>query len=178
MAATPAASFLTAPTAVLAAQFGAALETLRRAVDACPPELWDDTRDRNAFWRVAFHTLWFVDLYSSDSVSAFTPWPQRGDEAQWFGPLHWQTGKPLHVGPPATPADINAYIAFLRGELPRRIALQPLDAPSGFDWLPFSKLELHIYSVRHVQHHAAQLSARLRERAGITIDWVGTTAQA
>jgi hypothetical protein len=105
----------------------------------------------------------------------FTPWSQRGDEAQWFGPLHWQTQRPLYVGPPATPAEINAYIEFLRSELPRRIAAQPLDAPSGFDWLPLCKLELHIYNIRHVQHHAAQLSARLRERAGVTIDWVGTT---
>ena len=33
----------------------------------------------------------------------------------------------------------------------------------GYDlWLPFSRLELHLYNLRHIQHHTGQLSAYLR----------------
>ena len=33
---------------------------------------------------------------------------------------------------------------------------------SGFSRLPFSRGELHLYNIRHVQHHVGQLSAYLR----------------
>jgi hypothetical protein len=47
------------------------------------------------------------------------------------------------------------------------------DAPSGFFWLPFSKLELQLYNIRHVQHHTGQLIDRLRTVAGIGVARVG-----
>ena len=37
-----------------------------------------------------------------------------------------------------------------------------LQQPSGFSWLPFTRGELHLYNLRHVQHHTGQLSAQLR----------------
>jgi hypothetical protein len=46
-----------------------------------------------------------------------------------------------------------------------------LEGPTGFSWLPFSRAEGHIYNLRHIQHHAGQLSAFLR-RAGVDTKWV------
>jgi hypothetical protein len=48
-----------------------------------------------------------------------------------------------------------------------------LDAASGFDWLPFTKFELQLYSIRHIQQHVGELMERLGERA-MEIDWVGS----
>jgi hypothetical protein len=36
-----------------------------------------------------------------------------------------------------------------------------------------SKLEHQLVSIRHLQHHTAQLADRVRTRVGIGIDWVG-----
>lgn len=44
-----------------------------------------------------------------------------------------------------------------------------LDAPSGFFWLPFNKLELQLYKTRHVQHHAGQLIDRLSTEGNIEV---------
>ncbi|MCB9122287.1 MAG: hypothetical protein H6640_21400 [Caldilineaceae bacterium] len=52
-----------------------------------------------------------------------------------------------------------------------------LSAPSGFDWLPMNKLELQIYSMRHLQQHAGELMERLGSRAGIDVPWVGMKAE-
>ena len=43
-----------------------------------------------------------------------------------------------------------------------------LSADAGFEWIPFSRAELHVYNIRHIQHHAAQLSLTLTKtnRAG------------
>jgi hypothetical protein len=44
---------------------------------------------------------------------------------------------------------------------------------SGFSWYSMSKLEHQLVNIRHIQHHAAQLSDRLRSAADIGIKWVG-----
>ena len=44
---------------------------------------------------------------------------------------------------------------------------------SGFSWLPFGKLELQFYSIRHVQHHTGELCERLGTTGDIEVGWVG-----
>ena len=49
-----------------------------------------------------------------------------------------------------------------------------LSAPQcGFPWYEMPTLEHQIVNIRHIQHHAAALSSRLRRSAGIAVDWVG-----
>ena len=50
-----------------------------------------------------------------------------------------------------------------------------LEAGSGFDWVPFDKLELQFYNIRHLQHHTGQLCERLRTKQDIGIGWVFTS---
>ena len=49
-----------------------------------------------------------------------------------------------------------------------------LEAESGFYWLPFDKLELQIYNIRHIQQHTGELCERLGARGDIEVGWVGT----
>ena len=37
----------------------------------------------------------------------------------------------------------------------------------------FTRAELHLYNIRHIQHHAAQLILRLRLDTDVDIPWVG-----
>src|SRR5437773_2146517 len=50
---------------------------------------------------------------------------------------------------------------------------ETLEGPSGHGRLKFSRLELHLYNVRHIQHHTGQLTAFLR-RVGVKTGWVKT----
>jgi hypothetical protein len=54
-------------------QFGAAIDMLENALLACPGGLWDDRSRQPEFWYVVYHTLFFLDLYLSDSVEEFAP---------------------------------------------------------------------------------------------------------
>ena len=45
---------------------------------------------------------------------------------------------------------------------------------SGFNWLPFGKLELQLYNIRHIQQHTGELSQRLGDH-GIDVPWIGAT---
>lgn len=47
-----------------------------------------------------------------------------------------------------------------------------MDAPSGFHWPPFGKLELQFYSLRHLMLHIGELAERLGAQ-GIDVEWRG-----
>jgi hypothetical protein len=51
---------------------------------------------------------------------------------------------------------------------------ETLTAGCGFQRRPISRAELHVYNLRHIQHHAAQLSLRLRLDAQQEIPWIGS----
>jgi hypothetical protein len=55
----------------LANQYDAALTMLRRCVEACPPEHWESKIAQGTFRWVAYHTLFFTDLYLSPSNESF-----------------------------------------------------------------------------------------------------------
>jgi hypothetical protein len=62
---------------VLKSQYLAALAMLRQAVACCPEALWDDRVDKNRFWHVAYHALFYTHLYLQDTLETFVPWAQH-----------------------------------------------------------------------------------------------------
>ena len=151
--------------AVVCSQYFAALRMLRQAVERCPDALWDVEEDANKFWRVAYHVLFFTHLYLQKSVEDFRPWTKHWADAEALG-------KDAPAGAAFTQTDVLEYEDFCR-DLARKItaSLDP-SAPSGFDWCPFTKLELQFYNIRHIQQHTGELMERLGSRAGISVDWV------
>lgn len=158
---------------VIQSQYLAALAMLEQAVQKCPPPLWDHGEDKNPFWRVAFHVLFYTHLYLQPTEGAYVPWEKHRNEAQYFGPIAWNGGRDPIVERPYTQAEILEYLDFCREQVQQLVPQQDYNAPSGFEWLPFSKLELQLYNIRHLQHHAGELYDRLGQRAGVDMDWVG-----
>jgi hypothetical protein len=56
-------------------QFGAAIDMLDNAIAACPEDVWNGRAQRpeTEVWYLVFHTLFWLDLYLSDSVEEFAP---------------------------------------------------------------------------------------------------------
>ena len=52
-------------------------------------------------------------------------------------------------------------------------AMDLFSAESGFFWYPISKFEHQLVTIRHIQHHMAQLSERLRAVQNVGIEWIG-----
>ena len=60
------------------------------------------------------------------------------------------------------------------GGRPDAVEALDLDSDeSGFPRYPIPKLEHQLVNIRHLQHHAAQLADRLRNQAGVGVEWVG-----
>lgn len=72
---------------------------------------------------------------------------------------------------------IQTYLRHCRAKAAEAVAAeteQSLVGHCGFPRRTLTRAELHVYNIRHLQHHAAQLSLRLRLDAGINIPWFGT----
>jgi hypothetical protein len=148
-------------------QYGAALAMLRATIAQCPDLLWDDPADKNRFWHVAYHALFYAHLYLSPSLDDFVAWAghRAGYERMETPPA-----------PPYTQADLLDFLAECEAHAARHLATLDFAAPSGFHWLPMNKLELQLYNIRHIQTHAGELAERLSQRAGIDVGWVSMGA--
>jgi len=153
-------------------QLMAALAMLEQTIQRCPPDLWIDPQAKDQFWQIAYHALFYTHLYLQESEATFRPWPKHRKDYHLLGPIPWE-GNLMHaIGEPYTRAEVLEYLEFCRNEGQTRLAELHFAGPSGFEWLPFSKLELQMYIIRHVQQHTGELGARLSDR-GIEISWVG-----
>ena len=150
-------------------QFGAAIDMLENAMLACPDELWNDRSRRPEFWYVAYHTLFWLDLYLSDSLEGFAPPP----------PFTLDELDPAGLVPerPYTKDELQTYLEHGREKCRATIeALADEKAAQrcGFEWVDVSVAELLLYNMRHVQHHAAQLNLILRQTIDSAPGWVAT----
>ena len=151
-------------------QFGAAIDMLENALLACPEELWSDRSRRPEFWYVVYHTLFFLDLYLSDSVEGFAPpAPFTLDELDPAGLL------PERV---YTKDELQTYLEHGRKKC--RATIEALTDERArqrceFERPDVSVAELLLYNMRHVQHHAAQLNLILRQTIDSAPRWVAKT---
>jgi hypothetical protein len=154
---------------IIKSQYHASLEMLRQAVIKCPDSLWRDRAYKNPFWHIAYHALFYTHLYLQASEEDFAPWAKQDTE---FLRLDQEPARE-----PYNKEEILAYHEFCREQVEEQVASLDLDAESGFHWLPFNKLELQFYNIRHLQQHTGELCERLGATGDIEVGWVGTKSE-
>ena len=168
-------------------QFGAAIDMLENALAACPDSLW---RERlwptpppswfppqfAEFWYVTFHALVWLDLYLSGvpEEDFAPPAPFAQGELDSVEALPEQ---------PYTKEELRAYLASLRRKCHTTLVTltdEQASRPVEYPWAEgqvVSYLELQLYTMRHVQEHAAQLSLFLGQH-GIPDEALNSVARA
>lgn len=170
----------------LESQYHSALAMLRGTIERCPDDLWA-AGNGNAVWRVAYHTLYYTHLYLQSSERDFSPWERHQTHLQHLddipGPEHLEEflelpGRPPQTGVPYTKDEVLDYWSLVDGMVDGLVATTDLVAPeTGFSWHTPQrpKVEQHLNSIRHIQHHASLLGARVRAVTGDGESWVSTT---
>lgn len=150
-------------------QFGAAMDMLEIVISACPDQLWtaqlwkdpDGEDEYGQFWFVAYHSLFWVDLYLTGVSEGFKP------------PAPFIRGALPEK--PYTKDKVLAYLVECRRKC--QAAIEALTDEKArqlctFEWVELSYLELQLYSLRHVQEHASQLGLLLGQNDVAGPDWV------
>ena len=150
-------------------QFNAPLKMMETAITLCPEQLWLEG-DPNRFWHIAYHALFYTHLYLAPTEAEVVPWEKRRPDYHFLGAPPGRA-EVARAEVPYTQAELLEYVALCRGEVETQIAVVDFEAVSGFFWLPFDKLELQFYNIRHLQHHVGQLAERLRTHAGVGLPW-------
>jgi hypothetical protein len=156
-------------------QFEAALCTLSSCIDRCPEANWNARVANLAFCQVAFHTLFYTDYYLGPNEKSFREQPFHRDNPRFFRDYEEfeDRAQVLLYDRPA----INSYLTHCRNKAAQAIAAETAEslvAPCGFARRNFSRAELYVYNIRHIQHHAAQLGLRLRLDTNVDIPWIGS----
>jgi hypothetical protein len=164
--------------ASLKSQYHAGLAMLHEAIERCPDDVWESEEHKNAFWQVAYHVLYFTDLYLRPSLAAFRPWAGHQGSVQHedgiAGAADPKSPLPL-IPSPYTKEQTLAYWRIVDAMVDGAVdALDLWSAESGFHWYPIPKLEHQLVNLRHLQHHAAQLADRLRAAEDVGVRWVGS----
>jgi len=160
---------------LLASQYEAALCTLGICVEKCPENLWTGKVGNLGFCQVVFHTLFYDDMYLGRNVKSFKAQPFHQENPDIF--RDYEEMEDRAQVQMYDRESIRKYLRYCRTKAGETIASeteQSLRGPSGFEWRKCSRAELHVYNIRHIQHHAAQLSLRLRLDAKLEIPWVGS----
>ncbi|MCI0682160.1 MAG: DinB family protein [Gemmataceae bacterium] len=159
----------------IANQFEAALCTLKACIDRCPETAWDAPVGNHAFCRVAFHALFFTDYYLGQNEASFRDQPFHRDHAAFFRDYEeLDDREPTQFYDRPT---ILLYLDHCRSKASTAIAaetVETLTARAGFERRNVSRAELYVYNLRHLYHHTAQLSLRLRIDHQVDIPWIGT----
>lgn len=155
-------------------QFEAALATLRSCVTACPESSWNAPVASLAFCQAAFHAAFFADYYLDWEEGEFREALFHREHPDFFRDyeeLENRAQTLLYDRP-----TLLQYIDHCHQKAVDVINAETeehLSAPCGFARREMSRAELYVYVIRHLQHHAAQLSLRLRLDHQIEIPWFG-----
>jgi len=157
---------------LIANQYEAALSTLNTCIDRCPPDAWNGPVGNLAFCQAVFHTLFFADCYLGIDTEALKAQAFHRENVDFFRDYEEMEDREqkLLYDKPA----ITKYVEHCRRKGLATIAAETeetLKARCGFYWLEFTRAELYVYNIRHIQHHAAQLSLRLRLNKAAEIPW-------
>jgi len=143
-------------------QFSIAIDDLEKALRDCPDKLWEaqlwaDQPNQwvadgfSTFWYLGYHTLFWLDLYLTGKEEGFAP-PEA------FDLVEMKANEVL----PRTYAreELLSYLDDCRQKCRQTILSLTTEQANHlcqFPWgeVPFA--ELMLYTMRHVQEHAAQL---------------------
>lgn len=154
-------------------QYRASCEMLAQAINKCPDTLWLADNFRNKFWHIAYHAIFYTHLYLQPSDTEFKPWHKHRPNYQFLGAMPWSPFERPVINVPYSREEVLEYYECCMKEIRERVHGLDINAPSGFPWLQFTRMELYFYNIRHIQHHAAQLIDRLRNTSDIEVAWVG-----
>jgi hypothetical protein len=159
--------------AALLRQYLAALSTLEQGIDSFDGRAWAEPHPDMPVHQVVFHTLFFTDLYLHHGNEGF-----REQQFHRENPGLFQDYEEFKDQVQTNLYDreaCRAYLGHCREKADatlRRESADVLAGDCGYPGRGLSRVELHVYNMRHIQHHAAQLGLRNQLRGGPALRWV------
>jgi len=154
-------------------QFGASIDMLKNAVALWPEDFWEADKK---FFYTAYHTLVFLDYYLT------IPAPKEFSSSLPFtltdsGEIPEEAIDDIIPNKIYSKQELLDYLQSSREKCygiisnltEEKLEERWIEEDGGMD---FAFLEILLYNMRHVQHHAAQLNMMLRQKINDAPRWV------
>jgi hypothetical protein len=150
-------------------QFGASIDMLHDAIQMWPEENWET---KKKFFYIAYHTLIFLEYYltypAPKNFNAKLPFTEDNDRVE-------DAVDDILPDRFYSKEELLNYLKSSREKC--RVVIGGLTEDNISDrWISehrnYNFLELLLYNMRHVQHHAAQLNMILRNEINDAPKWI------
>ncbi len=149
-------------------QYKASLKMLLDVIYKCSDYLWENDEYENAYWRIVYHTLYYAHLYLGPD--SFKPWTKHKLNYHHLGSVNYDN-TPIIIEETYSKNDIREYLDYINERCESLVINTTMEMPTGLEWLPMNRGELHLYNIRHIQHHTGQLIERLHQAGIKGIHW-------
>lgn len=154
--------------AILWRQFGAVIDMLESSILVCSESFWD----KKEFWYGAYHTIFWLDYYSSAEPDVFSP-PNLFSLSEF---------DPKGILPERVYSKIELldYLEYSRKKV--YFLIDGLNEETSKERFitknkNYNRIEIILYSMRHVQHHVGQLNLLLRQNVDTAGEWVSESSK-
>ncbi|CAI2765949.1 DinB family protein [Flavobacterium collinsii] len=147
---------------ILWRQFGAVIDMLESSILVCPELFWD----KKDFWYSVYHTIFWMDYYSSTEPDTFSP-PE---------PFSLSEFDPQGILPDRIylKEELLDYLEYSRKKI--FYLIEGLNEETSKESITsnknYNRIEMILYNMRHVQHHVGQLNLLLRQNVDVAGKWV------
>ena len=152
--------------AILWKQFGASIDMLESSILVCPESFWD----KKDFWYSVYHTIFWIDYYSSTDPDTFSP-PE---------PFTLSELDPKGISPERVylKKELLEYLEYSGNKV--FFLIDGLNEETSKERFitkkkNYNRIEMILYNMRHVQHHVGQLNFLLRQNEDVAGQWVSQT---
>jgi DinB superfamily len=160
---------------IIVNQIEAALATLNQAIENCPDSEWNEKHGDDPFCQVVFHTLFYTDVYlGRDDFPLQNQQFHKENKSFFMDYEEWEDRIPVNLYDKAKCKEYMSFCLKKCREVVSGETYESMLGDCGIARRKMSRLELYIYLVRHIQHHAAQLGLRIQARVGKELSWVGS----
>lgn len=158
-------------------QYDASFQMLNDCIVKCDEAFWYEPMVNLSYDQAAFHALFFTDLYlelgEGDCIEKQRSQSFHLENQEYFCNYKELAGQGLasHY----ERAKSVEYLQFCRDKAKRVLSETTpdiLEVRCAIRWLEMSQAELFVYNLKHLHHHVAQLSLKLRMNQGVGADWV------
>jgi len=155
----------------LASQYEIALTMLKGVIDEIDDHLWSDSSgSKDAAWHIAYHAVFYANIYCSPSEEAISSWDKECRDHQILGPTPWPPHDRFVPSEPYSKSEIIEFVNFVLDAIPDYLEQLDPEQACWPHWYKQNQLEFHLNNLRHIQHHTAQLIER---NNGSSVGWIG-----
>jgi len=155
-------------------QYSAALDMLSNCIRNYRDDVWYDKSFTNPTWQLAYHAIYYANIYCSPTEEEIVRWEKTIDNYQIIGKTPWPPHENIKLEKEYSRQDMLEFIEFVKGTIQKYLFNMKPDRKCWPEWYNLNQFEFQINNLRHIQHHTAQLIERHEKIEEMSNEWLRT----